>query len=119
MKSDKVTRALSKVSIDMLEDLISDAIKERTNEQDSKLSIDEFDVSIRKELGKPIAIDIRVYGMAGNTTKDEFVDSTGKVVEGGGSFKLVLDDDTVAKFVFVEIFNLDATDYQVTYQLAD
>jgi hypothetical protein len=116
--SSKVSDAIDRVSNDRLEDLIRDALMARTVEQDSDLRIDEFDISIRKELGQPIAVEIRVYGLAGNTTKDEFVDAGGKVVKGGGSFSINLDDDTVAKFVFAEVLNLDATDYQVTYKLA-
>ena len=118
MKNDKVEKALGKISNDRLEDLINDAIIARTNDPDSKLRVEEFDIAIRKELNQPISVEIRVYGMAGNTTKDEFVDSTGKVIQGGGSFNLVLDDDSVAKFVYADITNLDATDYQVTYKLA-
>jgi hypothetical protein len=116
--SSKVSEAINKVSNDRLEDLIRDALMVRTVEQDSDLRIEEFDIAVRKELGQPITIEIRVYGSAGNTTKDEFADANGKVVKGGGSFSIKLDDDTVAKFVFAEVLNLDATDYQVTYKLA-
>lgn len=118
MSNNKVTEAVNKVSNERLEDLIREALMARTLEQDSELRIEEFDIAVRKELGQPITVEIRVYGLAGNTTKDEFVDASGQVVKGGGSFNVKLDDDTVAKFVFAEVLNLDATDYQVTYKLA-
>lgn len=118
MSNAKSVKAVNSASHERLEDLIIEAIEARAKEQDSEFRIDEFDVTVRKELGQPIAVDIRVYGMAGNTTKDEFVNADNEVVKGGGSFSVTMDDDTVVKFVFSKVINLDGTDYLVTYLLA-
>lgn len=113
--------AVGKVSNERLEDLIDAAIRQKMNEHDCKLIIDEFDIAIRKEMNKPVFADITVYGIAGNTTKDEFAQLNSsdsmEVVKGGGSVAITLDDGSQVKFVFDSITNLNATDYLVTYKL--
>ena len=109
--------AVARVPNERLEDLFSDAVRERVAGQDCDLVLQEFDVAIVKEVGRPICINVTVYGSAGDTPKDAFL-VKGKVVKGGGSFQVKLDDDSVVKFVFDSITNLNATDYLVTYKLA-
>jgi hypothetical protein len=122
MSNEKATEAVTKVSNERLEDLIKEAINNKMDADGSLVKFQEFDVDIRKELAQPIFVDIDVFGMAGDTTKDEFA-VTGKdgkvsVIKGGGSFSVKLDDDTVVKFVFDSIVNLNATDYRITYRIA-
>lgn len=122
-KNDKAMEAVGRVANERLEDLIKEALTSRMNESDCEMRFQEFEIAVRKEMGQPILLDVTVYGMAGDTTKDEFatVDKEGRpasVVKGGGSFNITLDDDTVVKFVFHGITNLNATDYLVTYRLA-
>ena len=122
ISNSKSEEAVGKISNDRLEDLIDAALRQRMTEQDCELTIDEIDIAIRKEVGRPIFADITVYGLAGNTTKDEFATKDAKgnveVIKGGGSIAVTLDDDTAVKFVFDGITNLNATDYLVTYRLA-
>ena len=119
MSVSKSEIAVGRVPNDRLEDLIEEAVRAKMNDRDCdcKLSLQEFDVAIRKEVGQPVYAEITVYGMAGDTTKDDFL-VEGKVVTGGGSFQVKLDDDSTVKFVFSGITNLNATDYLVTYKLA-
>jgi len=117
----KSVEAVNRVSHERLEDLVREAITAKLNDPDCELRIDEYDLAIRKEVNQPVLLDLTVFGMAGNTTKDEFSkpgDGGGsEVVKGGGSISVALDDDTAVKFVFQEIVNLNATDYMVTYRL--
>ena len=115
--------AVNKVPNERLQDLFEEAVRERMKEPDAKLDIQEFDVEVRKEVDQSaVFVDVHVFGMATQTSKDQFAttDPSGnvKVVQGGGSFTVKLDDDSVVKFVFVEVVNLNATDYRVTYRLA-
>jgi hypothetical protein len=119
----KAAEAVSRVPNERLEDLFSDAIRAKLTEEGCELSVQEFDVTVRKELDQSaVFVDMQVYGMAGDTTKDDFakVDGNGnvQVVKGGGSVSVKLDDDSVVRFVFNGIVNLNATDYLVTYRLA-
>jgi hypothetical protein len=108
--------AVNRVSHERMEDLIREAIAAKLNDPECELRIDEFDLAIRKDVGQPVMLDMTVFGMAGNTTKDEFC-VAGQVVKGGGSIQVTLDDDMTVKFAFKEVVNLNATDYLVTYQL--
>lgn len=113
----KAVSAVNRVSNERMEDKIREAIVEKLNEQDSEIRLQEFELNLRKDVDKPIVLEMTVYGMAGDTTKDTFCQD-GKVVKGGGSIQVELDNDTKVKFVFKEVVNLNATDYLVTYQLA-
>ncbi len=114
----KSADAVSRVPNERLEDLFREAIQAKLNDPDCELKIQEFDLAIRKDVDQPVFVDMTVFGMAGDTTKDEFVGSDKQVVKGAGSVQLTLDDDTVVKLVFHDIVNLNATDYLVTYRLA-
>ena len=121
-KNTVAIEAVSRVPNERLEDLFEEAIRSKLTEEDCKLNIQEFDVDIRKELDQSgVFVDMTVYGMANNTTKDDFAKTDKKgnieVVKGGGSFAVKLDDDSVVKFAFSNITNLNATDYLVTYRL--
>jgi len=109
--------AVNKVSHERMEDLIREAIQAKLNDPECDLRLQEFDLAMRKEVGQPVLLDLTVYGMAGDTTKDDFCVG-GQVVRGGGSIQVTLDDDTTVKFAFKDVVNLNATDYLVTYQLA-
>lgn len=121
MNNDTSIKAVNKVPNDRLEDLIRSVLLAKMDEQDCKMKFDEFDLDIRKEMNQPVFVDLQVFGMAGNTTKDEFATTDSKknvsIINGGGSFSVTLDDDSVVKFVFHNIVNLNATDYLVTYRL--
>lgn len=122
-KNSAAVEAVGRTPNERLEDLFSDAIRAKLTEADCELSLQEFDVAIRKELDQSqVFVDMTVYGMAGDTTKDDFtsIDGNGNVtvVKGGGSVIVTLDDDTKAKFVFNGVVNLNATDYLVTYKLS-
>ena len=113
--------AVNKVPNERMEDLIHEALVARMDERDCEMKFQEFDVSVRREVGKPIFVDLNVSGMSGDTSKDSFakIGPNGvEVVKGGGSFSVKLDDDSVVKFVFSEVLNLNSTDYLVTYRLA-
>lgn len=122
VNSVKAIEAVNRVPNDRLEDLIREVLLDKMNEQDCEMRFQEFDLAIRKDVGQPVLVDLNVFGMAGDTTKDDFA-STGSdgqvaVVKGGGSFSVTLDDDSVVRFVFQDIVNLNSTDYLVTYRLS-
>lgn len=121
MSKSKASEAINRVPNERLEDLIHEAVANKMNEQDSKIRFQEFDVTVRKEVDQSVFVDLQIYGMADDTTKDEFAtkDSSGNtiVVSGGGSITVTLDDESVVKFVYDNIVNLNATDYLVTYRL--
>ena len=77
----KSVEAVNRVSHERLEDLVREAITAKLNDPDCELRIDEYDLAIRKEVNQPVLLDLTVFGMAGNTTKDEF----SKPGDGGGS----------------------------------
>jgi hypothetical protein len=119
MQNKKSIEAVNRIPNERLEDLIHDAISAKMNDPDCKIQFQEFDVEVRKEVDMSVFADVQVYGMAGDTTKDEFVDEkSGTVVKGGGSLDITLDNDKKVKFVYDSIVNLNATDYKVTYSLA-
>lgn len=117
MTNTKSTEAVNRVPNERLEDLIHEVMVGKMNEPDCKLRFQEFDVVIRKEVDQSVFVDLHVFGMADDTTKDQFVDNKASVIKGGGSITVTLDDDSVVKFVFADIVNLNATDYLVTYRL--
>ena len=114
--------AVIRVDNDRLEDLIRQSILDRLNEPDCELRLQEFDLAVRKDVDQKVFVDMTVFGMAGETTKDSFAtlgsDGQLSVIKGGGSFVVKLDDDNMVKLVFNEIVNLNATDYLVIYSLA-
>ncbi len=119
--SKKILEAVNRIPNERLEDLIHEAILEKMDEPDCDMRFQEFEVVVRKEVDTSLFVDIQVYGMAGDTTKDDFASSRNgqvQVIKGGGSIVITLDDDTEAKFVFSDLVNLNATDYLVTYRLA-
>lgn len=122
MSNSKSFDAVNRVNNERLEDLIHEALVSKMSKPDCKFQFQEFDVEIRKEIGRPVFADVNVFGMAGDTTKDDMVtnekDGLVKVMDGAGSFAITLDDGTVAKFVFDSASNLNATDYMMTYRLA-
>ena len=119
--SNQSIKAVNKVPNDRLEDLIRAVLLAKMSEADCEMKFDEFDFDIHKDIGQPILVDVHVFGMAGDTTKEEFAIIGPKknvsVIKGGGSFLVTLDDDSEVKFVFHDIINLNATDYLVTYRL--
>jgi hypothetical protein len=117
MTNTKSTEAVNRVPNERLEDLIHEVMTQKMNEQDCKMRFQEFDVTVRKEVDQSVFVDLHIYGMADDTTKDQFVDPKGAVINGGGSIVVKLDDDSAVKFVFADIVNLNATDYQVNYRL--
>jgi len=121
MSNSKSSEAVSRVPNERLEDLIHEAVLAKMNEPDCEMRFQEFDVTVRKEVDQTIFIDLQIFGMADDTTKDQFVtgDSIKNpvVVKGGGRITVTLDDDSVVRFVYDSIVNLNATDYLVTYRL--
>ena len=120
INSSKIVESVKRLSDDRLETMVSEALEARMAEHECKMAFQQFDVKIRKEIDKPVFVDITVFGMADDTTKDEFQSmKNGKmeVVKGGEGFNLKLDDDSVASFTFAGVLNLNATDYLVTYRL--
>ena len=122
LNGNKAVEAVNRVPNERLEDLFREAILAKMDDASCAMRFQEFDLDIRKEVGQPVLVDMTVFGMADDTTKDTFVtkDASGNdvVISGGGSVSVTLDDDSVVKFVFSAIVNLNATDYLVTYRLS-
>ena len=119
--SKKTLEAVNRIPNERLEDLIHEAILEKMDEPECDMRFQEFEVTVRKDVDQSLFVDVQVYGMAGDTTKDDFASEKNghvQVVKGGGSIVITLDDDTEVKFVYNDIVNLNATDYLVTYSLA-
>lgn len=121
MSRKEVRDQLEKIPNDRIEDMFSEALRTIVNASDSELNLEEFDVDVKKDLGKPTSVEVTVFGVAGSTTQDEFCtkDKTGKIVKiakGGNVVNVRLDNGQNAVFNLTDCRALNSNSYMIVYE---
>ena len=123
MSLNEIRKQLDKTPNERIEDIFSMALRESADKPGSQLNLEEFDVDVKKELGKKTTVEVTVFGVAGSTTQDEFCskNKAGKIdyiANGGKSVKVALDNGLFATFNLVDCRSLNSNSYLVVYENA-
>ena len=121
---DKIAAAMMRMDEDRLIERFVEAFVAQGSDPKNELRLTSSDPDgeMMRTPGNPIPmIALRIFSMAGDTTREQFAQRTPaglKVVKGGESVQIRLDSGDVATFVFDSCRSLtDSSEFQVVYKL--